>query len=101
MKKQLVLITGVSQGIGKALAELFLAQSYQVMGTSRSGNIEISHPAFEANALDLTQMESIKAFEAQIASKGTKFDILINNVGIGPDLGTSYPEEKVLTKPLM
>jgi NAD(P)-dependent dehydrogenase (short-subunit alcohol dehydrogenase family) len=94
MQLKNILITGASQGIGKALAELFLAQGFQVMGTSCSGNIEISHPAFDAKALDLTQMESIKAFEAQIASKGTKFDILINNAGIGPDLGTNYPEEK-------
>ena len=48
MKKQLVLITGSSQGIGKALAELFLTQGYQVVGTSRSGNIEINHSEFEA-----------------------------------------------------
>jgi NAD(P)-dependent dehydrogenase (short-subunit alcohol dehydrogenase family) len=94
MKKQLVIITGASQGIGKALAELFLAQGYQVVGTSRSGNIEINHSEFEAMALDLTQMESIKTFEAQIVSKGIKFDILINNAGIGPDLGSSSPEEK-------
>jgi NAD(P)-dependent dehydrogenase (short-subunit alcohol dehydrogenase family) len=94
MKKQLVLISGASQGIGKALAELFLVQGYQVIGTSRSGNITISHPSFQAMALDLTQMESIKSFEAKIASKGTMFDILINNAGIGPDLGTSLPEER-------
>ncbi len=94
MQNKNVLITGASQGIGKALAELFLAQGYQVIGTSRSGNIEIYHPSFEAISLDLTQMESIKAFEAQISSKETKFGILINNAGIGPDLGTSFPEEK-------
>jgi NAD(P)-dependent dehydrogenase (short-subunit alcohol dehydrogenase family) len=93
MQLKNILITGASQGIGKALAELFLAQGYQVIGTSRSGNIEISHPAFEALALDLTQMDSITAFESQITSKGTKFHILINNAGIGPDLGTSFPEE--------
>jgi NAD(P)-dependent dehydrogenase (short-subunit alcohol dehydrogenase family) len=94
MQLKNILITGASQGIGKALAELFLAHGYQVIGTSRSGNIEISHPAFEALALDLTQMDSITTFESQITSKGTKFHILINNAGIGPDLGTSFPEEK-------
>jgi NAD(P)-dependent dehydrogenase (short-subunit alcohol dehydrogenase family) len=38
-------------------------------------------------------MDSITAFESQITSKGTKFHILINNAGIGPDLGTSFPDE--------
>ncbi len=93
MQPTTILITGSSQGIGKALSQLFLEKGYQVMGTSRSGKIKISHPAFESMPLDLTQMESIKAFEAQIANKGVKFDILINNAGIGPDLGTSFPEE--------
>jgi NAD(P)-dependent dehydrogenase (short-subunit alcohol dehydrogenase family) len=93
MQNKHVLITGSSQGIGKALTELFLENGYMVIGTSRSGKIEISHPAFEAMPLDLTQMESIKVFESQIASKKTKFEIIINNAGIGPDLGFSFPEE--------
>ena len=42
MEKQLVLITGASEGIGKALAQVFLDNGYQVIGTSRSGNIEIN-----------------------------------------------------------
>lgn len=94
MQSKRVLITGASQGIGKALTQLFLDKGFQVLGTSRSGIIEINnHPAFEALPLDLTQMDSIKSFEALIASKSYKFDILINNAGIGPDLGTSFPEE--------
>lgn len=88
-----VLITGASQGIGKALAELFLMQGYQVIGTSRSGKIEISHSAFEAMTLDLTKMDSIKDFERQFSNKGIAIDMLINNAGIGPDLGTNFPEE--------
>ena len=98
MKKQLVLITGASQGIGKALAELFLAQDYQVVGTSRSGNIAISHPSFQAMALDLTQMESIKTFEAQIASKDSKFGLLINNAGIVSGVSTMQLTDPMIEK---
>lgn len=93
MKNQLVLITGASQGIGHALAQLFLRNGFKVIGTSRSGKIGISHPAFEAIALDLTKMDSIKDFEQQFSNKGIVIDMLINNAGIGPDLGYGFPEE--------
>ncbi|HQR92816.1 MAG: hypothetical protein B7Y15_09335 [Bacteroidetes bacterium 24-39-8] len=93
MKNQLVLITGASQGIGHALAQLYLQNGFHVIGTSRSGKIDISHPAFEAMSLDLTQMDSIKEFEQYFSNKGLKIDQLINNAGIGPDLGFSFPEE--------
>jgi len=93
MQYNTVLITGASQGIGHALAKTFLGNGFQVIGTSRSGSIDIVHPDFEAMALDLTQMESIKAFELAIASKTMQFGILINNAGIGPDLGLGFPEE--------
>jgi NAD(P)-dependent dehydrogenase (short-subunit alcohol dehydrogenase family) len=93
MKNQLVLITGASQGIGHSLAELYLQNGFQVIGTSRSGKIDISHPAFEAMALDLSQMQSIKDFEQEFSKKGIVIDLLINNAGIGPDLGYDFPEE--------
>jgi NAD(P)-dependent dehydrogenase (short-subunit alcohol dehydrogenase family) len=98
MKNQFVLITGASQGIGHALAELYLQNGFQVIGTSRSGKIDISHPAFEAMVLDLTKMESINDFEALYSSKGLKIDQLINNAGIGPDLGYDFPEESSFDK---
>jgi len=93
MNNQIVLITGASQGIGFALAQLFLRNGFKVFGTSRSGKIGISHPAFEAMALDLTKMDSIKDFEQQFSNKGIVIDMLINNAGIGPDLGYGFPEE--------
>lgn len=98
MKNQIVLITGASQGIGHALAQLYLQKGFQVIGTSRSGKIDISDPAFEAISLDLSQMNSIKVFEEQFSRKGLKIDQLINNAGIGPDLGYSFPEESSFDK---
>lgn len=98
MPHNTVLITGASQGIGYALAKVFLTKGFQVLGTSRSGSIDLVHPDFEAMALDLTKMESIKAFELAIANKAMQFDILINNAGIGPDLGYGFPEETSFDK---
>lgn len=88
-----VLITGASQGIGLALAQLFLEQNYRVIGTSRSGTIAIDHPNFTAIALDLSKSESISNACKQIKDLEISIDILVNNAGIGPDLNFPLPEE--------
>ena len=98
MQQLTVLITGASQGIGHALAQLFLKNGFQVIGTSRSGDIDIVHTAFEAMVLDLSQMQSIKDFELEFSKKGIVIDLLINNAGIGPDLGYDFPEESSFDK---
>ncbi|GAA4274714.1 SDR family NAD(P)-dependent oxidoreductase [Aquimarina gracilis] len=88
-----VLITGSSQGIGFALANLFLEQGYHVIGTSRTGKIAIDHQNFTAIALDLSKSEGISTSCKQIKDLGKPIDILINNAGIGPDLNVTLPEE--------
>lgn len=94
MNSKTVLITGASRGIGFALANIFLKNGYQVIGTSRTGSIDnINHERFEALMLDLTIPEDIKRFEKEFATKNIRVDILINNAGAGPDLNQDLPDE--------
>ena len=87
-----VLITGVSKGIGRALAEKFLIEGYRVIGTSTTGHVDYSHPDLAIHQLELTSPESIDKCCADIqrlteATKAThddakiSIDILINNAG--------------------
>lgn len=93
--KKTALITGASKGIGKALATKMLADNYFVIGTSRTGDIaEFDNENFYALALDLTDQESSEKAQKIILNKFPKIDILINNAGIGPDLGNSLPDRK-------
>jgi len=93
--KEIAIITGVSKGIGLALAKKLLEHNYYVIGTSTTGNNDVILDAnFELHELNLGHTESIKAFKSIIASKNIKVDLLINNAGIGPDLGFMLPEEK-------
>ncbi|NER15039.1 SDR family NAD(P)-dependent oxidoreductase [Leptobacterium flavescens] len=95
--KKTVLITGASQGIGLALAKKFLQNDYQVIGTSRNGEVHgITDKAFQAYKLDLTQNNSIQSFKDLLISKDLQIDLLINNAGIGPDLNHMLPEEESL-----
>ena len=93
--KEIAIVTGASKGIGLALANKLLEQNYYVIGTSTSGNNEvISNSNFELLQLNLGDNESIKAFTAIIARRKIEVDLLVNNAGIGPDLGFLFPEEK-------
>lgn len=93
--KKTVVITGASKGIGKALAERLLLEDYKVIGTSRSGQIEsINHPNFTPIQLDISNAVSIATAQKAISETVDGFDILINNAGIGPDLGYEVPDPK-------
>ncbi len=93
--KKTALITGASMGIGKALSEKLLSENYTVIGTCRSGLIpEITHANFHAFPLDLSNEASIESAYKEISSKFPQIDLLINNAGIGPDLGLDNPEKK-------
>ena len=89
-----VLITGASKGIGFALANKFLANGFNVIGTSTSGNIKgIENENFKVLQLDLSETKNIELLKKEIEENGIKIDILINNAGIGPDLNTNNPKE--------
>lgn len=90
--KKIALITGASKGIGKGLAQKLLAEGYQVKGTSRDGQIDIHQPDFEAWALDLSKENSIQQLLSHIKKENINIDLLINNAGVGPDLGNSLPD---------
>lgn len=80
-----VLITGIGRGIGRALAEKFLIESYKVIGTTVTGKADFTHPNLAVHQLDLSSPESIDRCCADIArvceKTGLTIDILINNAG--------------------
>ncbi len=87
-----ILITGTSQGIGHALTKLLLMNGYRVIGTSTTGIDNINENNYKSYSLDLSNSDSIAAFEKNFQSDNIKIDILINNAGIGPDLDFELPE---------
>lgn len=76
-----ILITGVSRGIGKALAEKCLAEGERVIGTLR-GDAPLSHKRLSLFRLDLSSPESITKCAGEITQLGEKIDVLINNAGV-------------------
>lgn len=81
-----VLITGTSSGYGKATAEHFLDQGWNVVATMRTPDSSVFGAAsdrLKVVALDVTDASSIQdAIENAIESFG-RIDVLVNNAGIG------------------
>ena len=85
---KLILITGVSQGLGRIMAEQFIKLGYTVVGCSRNQQeIEKLQQQFGTShhfiSLDITNEVAIKAWAEVVHSKyDTAVDLLINNAGI-------------------
>lgn len=93
-----VLITGGNRGVGYALVAKFLAQGFQVIATSRTGQITINHPNLSVIKLDVTSESSIQNAVSEIKEKFKTIDLLINNAGVGLDLDQYHPEIDIVKR---
>ena len=80
MKKKVVLITGVSSGIGLDLAKLFIKNNFIVYGASRN---DFAMENLNHIKCDVSSLNQCKNAIEKIIEKEGKLDILINNAGIG------------------
>ncbi len=79
---KVVLITGASSGIGKAIAQYLVSQSYIVYGTSRNTKNAIEN-GVHMLPLDVTKSETIATAVNSLLKKESRVDYLINNAGMG------------------
>ncbi len=85
-------ITGASRGIGKAIAERFLVEGYNIAFCSRnkadlqavSQEWETSFPKSNTfyQTVDLANKEAVKNFAQFILEKMPTIDLLVNNAGV-------------------
>ena len=93
LKDNLILISGASKGIGKAIAQLFANEGARLVLISR--NIEALHelvkelPKFSGEHLvfkaDVKDLESLKIVFNSLNSEKLFIDCLVNNAGIMKD----------------
>jgi NAD(P)-dependent dehydrogenase (short-subunit alcohol dehydrogenase family) len=79
---KVVLITGGSSGIGKAIGEFLFHKGFTVYGTSRNPE-KITNSLFPLLALDVRNTESIQHAVAKVIAISKRIDVVINNAGIG------------------
>ncbi len=74
------IITGSSEGLGKAVVLKLLTAGWHVHGFSRQPS-EIAHPHFVDHRVDVTQVSSVQNAVAVATANNQGIDLLINNAG--------------------
>ncbi len=85
---QTVIITGASTGIGRAAAEYFASQGWNVAATMRNPEKypELSSiSGIKTYVLDVTETASIDSALSQIQKDFGRIDVLVNNAGYAVD----------------
>jgi NAD(P)-dependent dehydrogenase (short-subunit alcohol dehydrogenase family) len=78
-----VLVTGASSGIGRAVASTLAAKGFEVFGTSRNPHRTEPIPGVELVQLDVTDDASVTEAVSAIIHRAGRLDVLVNNAGGG------------------
>jgi 3-oxoacyl-[acyl-carrier protein] reductase len=81
VENKVLLISGTSKGVGRALVEHYAGKQCQVIGFSRSP-FEGQFPNYRHYCIDVADESAVKDMFAEIRKTEKRLDILINNAGI-------------------
>lgn len=81
MSEPVTLITGSRKGIGRFLAEQYLARGHRVYGCSRQAT-DLAAPRYRHFCLDVVDEQAVRAMLVAIRQESGRLDHLINNAGI-------------------
>jgi len=79
---KILVITGVSRGIGNALVQLASAYGHHVYALSRNISPIKKTAQVHPIEIDITDENTISVFLDQLQKEGVKIDVLINNAGV-------------------
>lgn len=78
---KVVLVTGVSSGIGRATAEKFVQRGCQVFGTVRNLEKASPLPGVELIGMDVCDEASVQRGIQSVIAQAKRIDVLVNNAG--------------------
>ena len=92
MAERCAVVTGVSKGLGEAIAANLLARGFDVVGLGRDASARLSHAAFRLVHADFADVGALPAivdplFDA-LASKRYASMALVNNAAVAGPAGT-------------
>jgi NAD(P)-dependent dehydrogenase (short-subunit alcohol dehydrogenase family) len=104
LKDKVALITGASQGLGRALALAFAREGARVVVNARSeesvrpvaGEVEDAGAEVLAVAADVSKGADVESLVGESVERFGKIDVLVNNAGLlGPRVAIEdYPEDE-------
>ncbi|MDB6094086.1 MAG: short-chain dehydrogenase/reductase [Verrucomicrobia bacterium] len=82
-----IVITGVTRGLGRALAEEFIRGGHTVLGCGRGGeavfDLRMTHQApHDFSVVDVSLDSKVALWAAKVLEAGSPPDLLINNAGL-------------------
>ncbi len=89
-EEKVILVTGGSSGIGKAICERLAQNGHKVFGTTRK--VGGQPEGYRLIALDLADEASVQRAVAEVLDSAARLDVLVNNAG----LGIQGPTEDIL-----
>lgn len=88
MEPQRILITGISSGLGYALANAYLEQGWKVYGVSRNYPDGLQgNPNLYFQSLDLADLRYIPNALSSLLSHAKKLDLVVLNAGVISPIG--------------
>ena len=85
----MIVVTGASRGLGRAICERLLAKNWAVMGLARN----VADVPFPTLACDVSSYESVKAVAQKLKKDGQKIEGLVNAAGIASmNLAVTTPQ---------
>src|SRR4051794_24224556 len=104
LRDKVTLITGASQGLGRALALAFAREGARVVVNARSeesvrpvaGEVEDAGAEVLAVAADVSKAADVERLVGDSVERFGKIDVLVNNAGLlGPRVAIEdYPEDE-------
>ncbi|WP_192457537.1 oxidoreductase [Musicola keenii] len=80
-EQKVVVVTGVSSGIGRAVAQKFASQGCVVFGTVRNINTANALPGVELIEMDVRDDDAVQRGFQSIIERTQRIDVLVNNAG--------------------
>jgi NAD(P)-dependent dehydrogenase (short-subunit alcohol dehydrogenase family) len=99
-----IVMTGVTRGLGRALAEEFIRLGHTVLGCGRSGepifDLRMTHqPPHDFSVVDVALDSKVALWAAKILENDSAPDLLINNAGVMNRLAPLWTiEDREFTK---
>jgi 3-oxoacyl-[acyl-carrier protein] reductase len=92
LSQKVVIVTGASRGIGRAIAEVLASRGAHVVAAARADNaasavdaIKAAGGSAEVASLDVTDSGSVDALIDGVVERHGRIDVLVNNAGIARD----------------
>ena len=83
MQDKVAIVTGAASGIGKAIAEKYLAEGAYVVYSDIAETFEVSHERSIYVKCNVANSAEVDALVAVTVAKFGRLDVMVNNAGIG------------------